>query len=546
MIDNQLQIDETDPKLIALIERLRKTPLTVRLDKSYKMMAKIFAENRRPRMSIPTQYDDEDFYIAQTLVDAAEAMKLIENPIDMLLFCPNCGEQHVDEAKPDECETCGRSETACICETFTAWLNPSHKSHRCGRCNHVFRPADVPTNGVKAIKTAGEHDGVTRPRYTDLDERLGAAVKQIESLENDTSVAKLIESHYQELDALRTQISELNQEIEDCQAGCIHCGHAGEVEVKGEMVPCECPSGQVITLQAEIERLRDALSQQHAGTDAIWNEKHEVMLQVETLGKDNGTLRAQLSDAKSEAKNWEGIANQYAHAWQRELNFCLIPKTHLIDSLVLTTRQVFREKSAAEKGCEDLKEIKKKLDAHFDGLPGGDVFTGVDQLLNEVTECQHYIDLIRELFDYGDEPIDLATYLIGDVAKLKDAARQNGAEWWSLFTNLPTKILAQKLASEVVERSGEENPQQCALLREAIFHAICKAVDVADLRIRADVGAQTRDEIIEQCKKIVADVFFAHREQPGELSLHVKMMSEIHKLKSGEPTPLPLIKESEQ
>lgn len=86
-------------------------------------------------------------------------------PIDMLLFCPHCGEQHVDEAKPDVCETCGGNKPTCTCDTFTAWLNPSHKSHRCNFCNHVFRPADVPTNGVQAIKSKGERDGNPRPRY---------------------------------------------------------------------------------------------------------------------------------------------------------------------------------------------------------------------------------------------------------------------------------------------------------------------------------------------------------------------------------------------
>jgi rubrerythrin len=94
-------------------------------------------------------------------------------PVDMLLFCPNCGQRHVDEAKPDVCETCGgekddfpRNEGAliCTCEAFTAWLNPLHKSHRCNFCNHVFRPADVPTNGVAALKTKGERDGDPRPQ----------------------------------------------------------------------------------------------------------------------------------------------------------------------------------------------------------------------------------------------------------------------------------------------------------------------------------------------------------------------------------------------
>lgn len=102
----------------------------------------------------------------------ADAMKFyVENlhgeaPIDMLIFCPGCGKQHIDEAKPDVCEMCGKTESdhlrsgadSFACPSFTAWLNPPHKSHRCGDCNLVFRVADVPTNGVAQIKTKGDND----------------------------------------------------------------------------------------------------------------------------------------------------------------------------------------------------------------------------------------------------------------------------------------------------------------------------------------------------------------------------------------------------
>lgn len=60
-------------------------------------------------------------------------------PIDMVLFCPACGLQHVD----------GPTE---------AWMNPPHRSHLCAGCGHIWRPADVPTNGVAAILTRGAND----------------------------------------------------------------------------------------------------------------------------------------------------------------------------------------------------------------------------------------------------------------------------------------------------------------------------------------------------------------------------------------------------
>jgi hypothetical protein len=89
----------------------------------------------------------------------------MSEPINLLLYCPNCATQHVDEARPDVCETCGGNQSNCTCAAFTAWLNPPHRSHRCGECNHVWRPSDVPTNGVAQLQTRGERDGSPRPRH---------------------------------------------------------------------------------------------------------------------------------------------------------------------------------------------------------------------------------------------------------------------------------------------------------------------------------------------------------------------------------------------
>lgn len=74
----------------------------------------------------------------------------LERPVDLLLFCPNCGRQHIDE--PNEA---------------TGWTNPPHRSHLCrtedGGCGHIWRPADVATNGVADIKTQGRRDGDPAP-----------------------------------------------------------------------------------------------------------------------------------------------------------------------------------------------------------------------------------------------------------------------------------------------------------------------------------------------------------------------------------------------
>lgn len=74
---------------------------------------------------------------------AIEAEVRATVPIDMVLHCPNCGTQHIDSEE--------------LCEG-TSWDNPPHRSHLCHACGHIWRPADVPTNGVKAVLTKGKAD----------------------------------------------------------------------------------------------------------------------------------------------------------------------------------------------------------------------------------------------------------------------------------------------------------------------------------------------------------------------------------------------------
>ena len=63
----------------------------------------------------------------------------MEAPINMILSCPSCSFPHLDEATAE-------------------WPNPPHRSHLCLRCGWVWRPADVPTNGVPSLSTRGTAD----------------------------------------------------------------------------------------------------------------------------------------------------------------------------------------------------------------------------------------------------------------------------------------------------------------------------------------------------------------------------------------------------
>jgi hypothetical protein len=82
----------------------------------------------------------------QVAVEVKSALELFDKaqpvkPIDMILPCPRCGKLHVDAPEPEN-----------------GWTNPPHKSHLCHGCGTIFRPADVPTNGVAQIKTRAEKD----------------------------------------------------------------------------------------------------------------------------------------------------------------------------------------------------------------------------------------------------------------------------------------------------------------------------------------------------------------------------------------------------
>jgi hypothetical protein len=90
-------------------------------------------------------HQDNRNTVATRIQDAAEILaarrvaEALAAPIPMILFCPNCGWQHVDAPSP-------------------GWDNPPHKSHLCHACAHIWRPADVATVGVVEIETIGSGD----------------------------------------------------------------------------------------------------------------------------------------------------------------------------------------------------------------------------------------------------------------------------------------------------------------------------------------------------------------------------------------------------
>lgn len=50
--------------------RIREIPLSDRLDRSNSMIAKMCSQHRGPKMTIPVQWDDEDYFICLSVKDA--------------------------------------------------------------------------------------------------------------------------------------------------------------------------------------------------------------------------------------------------------------------------------------------------------------------------------------------------------------------------------------------------------------------------------------------------------------------------------------------
>lgn len=106
-----------------------------------------------------------------------------QKPIDMVLHCPKCGLQHIDKDNYEEIRIraaelgIDREGDRAYCDWLdeNEWTNPPHKSHLCrkedGGCGHIWRPADVPTNGVASVQP-GRNDspiakGARGPSTTD-------------------------------------------------------------------------------------------------------------------------------------------------------------------------------------------------------------------------------------------------------------------------------------------------------------------------------------------------------------------------------------------
>lgn len=75
----------------------------------------------------------------------------------MVLHCPSCHTQHIDAPELHHLDAM-LERNGLPGAPDASWSNPPHRSHLCGQCGTIWRPADVCTNGVASTTTRGKSD----------------------------------------------------------------------------------------------------------------------------------------------------------------------------------------------------------------------------------------------------------------------------------------------------------------------------------------------------------------------------------------------------
>lgn len=74
---------------------------------------------------------DHEYQVLQDqLVQLRGALAAAEDPVPLLLWCPGCGERHIDEGEQ---------------------VAKPHRTHACQSCGMLWAPAAVPTIGVRFL-----------------------------------------------------------------------------------------------------------------------------------------------------------------------------------------------------------------------------------------------------------------------------------------------------------------------------------------------------------------------------------------------------------
>lgn len=89
-----------------LKERIRQQPLNDRLEESRRRIGDMCSKGRCPKMTIPVQHDDDDFYINTTLADAQATIATLQARVKELeeitkVICGHCCEPMSVQSRAD-------------------------------------------------------------------------------------------------------------------------------------------------------------------------------------------------------------------------------------------------------------------------------------------------------------------------------------------------------------------------------------------------------------------------------------------------------------
>ncbi len=97
----------------------------------------------------PASFRGSDYFLFKAIIEALRGAsgggaERTDAPINIVLHCPTCGLQHIDEPVGEW--------------DGEPWTNPPHRSHLCHGCGCIWRPADIATTGIAAVETRGKAD----------------------------------------------------------------------------------------------------------------------------------------------------------------------------------------------------------------------------------------------------------------------------------------------------------------------------------------------------------------------------------------------------
>lgn len=143
-----------------------------------------------------------------------------------------------------------------------------------------------------------------------FDRRVSELAEEMDFDEPMDFALRVILALAKRVDELQREHEDLEQELEDSRAGCIHCGGGGFVEVEGQETACMCPDGQVHKLKAELSAFKQALCQRGENPETLTPQKVQEF--IEHVYDALAASMVSQTDLALRLQNAEAVINEVA------------------------------------------------------------------------------------------------------------------------------------------------------------------------------------------------------------------------------------------